>query len=171
MLTSCSSKGLVLSLSLSLALCMIAFCSSIAGCILSYAVSIRSCSLSICACIAALPLPTLASASTMRSSARCITKSSLPSSSSILAICAMPSSAAAVCSMCAFDRKPKIPILVINIRTRTAMLRYVLSHHTALRQYQCSQTAVTSLPTSSTLPIIIMGIAAAANIATNPLTL
>ena len=136
-----------------------------------YAVSMRTCSLSIWSCIAVLPKPILASASTMRCSALVITSACLIKSCSIISNCAIPSSAAAVCSMCAFDKKPNIPMLVINIKTIVAILKYVLSHHFALSKYQCNQTAVTNLPTSSTVPIITIGIAAAANIATSPLTL
>ena len=75
-----------------------------------------------------------------------------------------------VCSICAFDKKPKIPMLVINIRTTTAVLRYAFNHHVACFQYLCNHTAVTSFPTSNTPPIIIIGTAAAAKIATRPAT-
>ena len=144
------------------------FCSSIAGSMRVYAVSMRSCSLSICSCIAAFPAPMLSSASTMRCSALAIISACLVKSCSMISNCAIPSSAAAVCSMCAFDRKPKIPMLVISISTPTAGTRYNLSNHPAWRQYIFNQTAPTIFASSSTVPIIIIGIAAAAKIAAKP---
>ena len=91
----------------------------------------------------------------------------LPSNISILDVTV---SLAKFCSTCAFERNPNIPIDVININTTTAMDRYVFNHQVALFQYLWSHTAVTSLPTSKAVPIMIIGTAAAANIATSPAT-
>ena len=57
------------------------------------------------------------------SSAREITALFRAISSSTRINCATPSPAIAVCSMCALDRKPKIPILVINISSKTAIVK------------------------------------------------
>jgi hypothetical protein len=70
--------------------------------------------------------------------------------------------------MCAFDKNPKIPMLVINISIMTAIVRYVLIKNGADFQFMCNQTADVSLPTSSTDPMIIIGITALAKIATSP---
>ena len=116
-LVSWSSYGLVLSASLSLASAIIFCCSSIAGLIRSYALSIRCCSFSICALISSLRLPVLFSASFIFTSARSIIACCLASSVSIRATCSTLSILAEVCSMCAFDKKPNMPMLVINIST------------------------------------------------------
>ena len=119
-LVNWSSYGLVLSASLDLASAMIFCCSSIAGLIRSYALSIRCCSFSICAFISSLRLPVLFSASFIFISARSIIACCLASSVSIRATCSTLSILAEVCSMCALDKKPNIPMLVINISTTTA---------------------------------------------------
>ena len=51
---------------------------------------------------------------------------SLDISSSRIVICKVLSELIVVCSMCAFDRNQKIPMLVINMRTTTANVRYNL---------------------------------------------
>ena len=104
-------------------LLIISNCSSIAGWIRLYAVSIRCCSLSICNCISLLLFPMLESASAILCWALLTISCCLRSSWSFLSICATPSLALAVCSICAFDRKPKIPILVMNISIMTAALK------------------------------------------------
>ena len=118
-----------------------------------------------------LRLPELDSALLIFSSALAMISFCRVISVAARSICATPSCAFDVCSMCALDKNPKIPILVINIRTTTLTLRYALSHHAARAQYLCSQTAATSLPTSRAPPMMIIGIAAEAKIATNPATL
>jgi len=59
-------------------------------------------------------------------------------------------------------------MLVINMSRTTATVRYDLINSGACFQNKCSHTALVSLPTSSTVPMIIIGIAAAAKIATRP---
>jgi hypothetical protein len=59
-------------------------------------------------------------------------------------------------------------MLVISIRTATAMLKYVLSARVVSCQYLYNQLAVSSLPTSSVPAITAIGIAAALKIAISP---
>ena len=89
-------------------------------------------------------------------------------SSAIRSICATPSSAAAVCSICALLRKPKIPILVMTIRIAIAGTKYSLIQKVAEFQYIFSQTAPVIFANSSVLPIIITGSTLAAKIAVSP---
>lgn len=73
-----------------------------------------------------------------------------------------------VCSMCAFDKNPKIPIDVMNIKITTANVRYDFNSTGIHLQLICNHDAATSLPTSKAPPIIAMGSAAPANIAIRP---
>ena len=102
---------------------IITFCSAIAGWIRVYALSIRVCSVSICCCMPASTPLSVSSNCTIRSSARATSTSCLSSSFCIVSTRAILSSLALVCSMCALLRKPKMPMLVINISTTTDMLR------------------------------------------------
>ena len=68
------------------------------------------------------------------------------------------------------DRNPNIPMDVININTTTAIERYVFRNKGAFFQFLWSHTAVTNLPTSNEVPIMMIGTAAAAKIATSPAT-
>ena len=73
-------------------------------------------------------------------------------------------------SRCAFDRKPKIPIDVMNIKTIIAPKRYAFSKRgTSLFQLLYNQLAATSLPTSNAEPIAIIGITAPANNVARPM--
>ena len=74
----------------------------------------------------------------------------------------------AVCSIWALLKKPKIPILVINIRTIVAVVKYVLIKNGVLFQFIWSHTAVVIFAISKTVPIIITEITAEANIVANP---
>ena len=103
----------------------------------------------------------LASDLAMRSFCRAI-------SETMRSILAVPSVAAAVCSTWALLKKPKMPMLVININTATAGTRYSLIHQLACFQYSFNQTAPVSLPDSNTPPMITTGQKAAANIAVRP---
>ena len=80
----------------------------------------------------------------------------------------MPIVPSDVCSTCALDKKPNIPIDVININTTTAIDRYALMNLGATFQFWYSHEAVTSFPTSNTDPITIIGMAAPAKMAANP---
>ena len=79
-------------------------------------------------------------------------------------------SSARFCSRCALDRKPKIPIDVIQINTMTAMVRYVLRSQRVCFQFLYSHDAVTSLPTSNTDPIITTGQNAPGKMVASPIT-
>jgi hypothetical protein len=68
------------------------------------------------------------------------------------------------------EPNPKIPMLVTNIKTTTAETKYDLINKGALDQFCFNQIVATSLLTSSVVPMIIMGIAAAAKIAVSPTT-
>ena len=70
--------------------------------------------------------------------------------------------------MCAEDKNPKMPIEVMNIKTTTALTKYVLSNSGQVFQFRYNQDAVTSFPTSRTTPIMIIGRTAAENIFANP---
>ena len=74
------------------------------------------------------------------------------------------------CSRCAFDKNPKIPMLVINDRTTTAIVRYVFKRKRVCFQFRYSHDAVTNLPTSKTEPIITTGQNAPGNIVASPMT-
>src|SRR6056300_889388 len=76
-------------------------------------------------------------------------------------------------SRCAFDKKPKIPIDVIKIKTITAPVKYAFIDlgTNALRQLLYNQEAATSLPTSNALPIAIIGMVAPANRVARPMIL
>ena len=74
------------------------------------------------------------------------------------------------CSRCALDKKPKIPIDVIKLKTTTAIVRYVLRSTLVCFQFRYNHEAVTSFPTSNTEPIIITGQNAPGNIVANPIT-
>src|SRR6056300_434446 len=76
-------------------------------------------------------------------------------------------------SRCAFDKKPKIPIDVIKIKTTTAPVKYafIVLGTNALRQLLYNQLAATSLPTSNALPIAIIGKVAPANKVAKPIIL
>jgi hypothetical protein len=71
--------------------------------------------------------------------------------------------------MCAFDKKPKIPIEVINININTANVRYDLSNIGAVFQLRYNQEAVTSLENSSEPPMITTGQKAPGNIKAKPI--
>ena len=70
--------------------------------------------------------------------------------------------------MCAFDKNPKMPIDVINISITTAGTKYNFINARHWFQYSCSHTVATIFAASSTEPIMIIGIAAAANMAASP---
>src|SRR5210317_2626826 len=73
-------------------------------------------------------------------------------------------------SRCAFDKKPKIPIDVIKIKTIIAPKRYAFNKRgTSDFQLLYNQLAATSLPTSSAEPIAIIGITAPANNVARPM--
>jgi hypothetical protein len=80
------------------------------------------------------------------------------------------SSLSAACSKCAFDKKPKIPIDVISIKTITATVRYDFKRKGALFQFRYTHDAATNLPTSSATAIMATEIADAVNIAIRPAT-
>ena len=73
-------------------------------------------------------------------------------------------------SMCALDKKPKIPMLVIIMSIATAIVKYVRIKPGARFQFCFSHIVATSLLTSSAIPIIIIGITLAAKIAIKPAT-
>ena len=89
----------------------------------------------------------------------------------IAILSASPVDMLSCCSMCARDKKPKVPMLVISMSTATAALKYDLSSHGHVFQLRCSQETVTSLPTSSAPPIMTTGINAAANSVVRPMIL
>ena len=144
------------------------FNSSIEGLTPSYAVLILSCSTLILSCSVVSILLSLFSYSSILRSNLTTSFLILTILSSIISNWATFSVARLVCWICALLKKPKIPILVINISNNTATDRYVLIRMGACRQCKCNHTADVSLPISSTEPMIIIGIIAAENIATRP---
>jgi hypothetical protein len=71
--------------------------------------------------------------------------------------------------MWAFDKKPKIPILVIIISITTADVKYDLRSRGHMCQFRYNQEAVTSLLASNTDPIMTIGQNAPVKIAARPI--
>jgi len=76
----------------------------------------------------------------------------------------------AECSRCAFDKKPKIPIEVINIKITTAIDRYDLIRKGHSLQFLYNQDTVTSFDISSIEPIMTTGQKDPGNIWAKPIT-
>jgi hypothetical protein len=71
--------------------------------------------------------------------------------------------------MWALDKKPKIPMLVISMRTTIAIVRYDLIRNGVCFQLLYSHDTATSLPNSSEVPIMTTGQNAPAKIAVRPM--
>ena len=139
-----------------------------AGCTRARAASMRCCSVCIwLLTLASAPVPVV---SKVRALASALPTISVwrPSSTSMRCSWAAFSCPCPTCSMWAFDKKPKIPIEVINIRTTTAGTRYARMAHFTCCQYSCSHTVIDNLATSNMVPMITTGITLAAKIAVRP---
>ena len=73
-------------------------------------------------------------------------------------------------SLCALDKKPKIPIEVINIRIAIAANKYPRMKLGALPQFCFNQIVAANLLISNATPITMIGITAAEKIAVRPAT-